>query len=198
MRSGLEKRARSTTANHVDGEVHGPAVLAGTIHGDVHITMTGAEVERAGQVPPPSGWSDLPELPAPVRFLLRAQVDTAREMPYRLPGARRPSLATVHVRPDLGSGSEESAPEPPRPVPIVDGRGQVVEPPSPPLTRLAVRPPSRTVWEALDRDDHVVVTGGPGQGKSTLSLRLAADLAERWLARDGDPVPMAEQVVPLR
>ncbi|MGW4116432.1 NACHT domain-containing protein [Actinosynnema sp. NPDC004786] len=193
----MEKRAASAT-NRIDGDVPGAAVLAGTINGDVHITVTGAPAAQAPPTPLPAGWSDLPELPAPVRFLMRAQVDAAREMPYRLPGARRPSLATVHVRQDLGSGSDEPPPEQPQPVPIVDRRGQVVEPPSPPITRLAVRPPTRTVWEALNRDDHVVVTGGPGQGKSTLSLRLAADVAERWLTRDGDPVSLAEQVVPLR
>ncbi|MCE6998152.1 NACHT domain-containing protein [Saccharothrix sp. S26] len=186
----MDKRARSA-ANRVDGDVQGPAVLAGAIHGDVHITVTGAAAQVAVT---PGG----PELPAAVRFLLRAQVETAQEMPYRLPGPRRSSLVAVHVRQDLGSGSDDLVSEPPRPVPIVDGRGQVVEPPSPPITRLAVRAPTRTVWEALDRDDHVVITGGPGQGKSTLSLRLAADVAERWLAGDDAPAPMAERVLPLR
>jgi hypothetical protein len=43
------------------------------------------------------------------------------------------------------------------------------------------------------------VTGGPGQGKSTLSLRLAADIATQWAASTGNSTtPLAEPVVPLR
>ncbi|MFD9700571.1 NACHT domain-containing protein [Lentzea sp. NPDC059081] len=48
----------------------------------------------------------------------------------------------------------------------------------------------------LDADDHLVITGGPGQGKSTLALRLAADLALSW-SGDG-AAPLTEDVVPLR
>ncbi|WP_158102613.1 NACHT domain-containing protein [Lentzea kentuckyensis] len=50
--------------------------------------------------------------------------------------------------------------------------------------------------EALETDDHLVITGGPGQGKSTLALRLAADLALSWSGQGTAPV--TERVVPLR
>ncbi|MFD7659988.1 NACHT domain-containing protein, partial [Actinosynnema sp. NPDC059797] len=125
-----------------------------------------------------------------------AQVNAAHELPYRLPGQRRPSLAAVHVRQDLSTGTEEPRPEPP-PTPILDGHGHLVEAPRPPVARVAVRPPARAVREALDGDDHLVITGGAGQGKSTLSLRLAADVAGRWCGRCEDD-PLAEPVVPLR
>ncbi|MFB9907755.1 hypothetical protein [Allokutzneria oryzae] len=195
----MDKDGWSGTANQIDGTVYGPAVQANSIHGDVHITVTsGGDGERPVPCAPPSGWHDRPELPDAVRFLLRAEIQTAHELPYRLPGARRPSLATVYVRQDLGSGSEEDQPEQPQPTPILDGRGQVTDPPNRPVTRVAVRPPSRTVREALDTDDHLLITGGPGQGKSTLSLRLAADVAARWLSSDAEGAPIAEPVVPLR
>lgn len=42
-------------------------------------------------------------------------------------------------------------------------------------------------------------TGGPGQGKSTLSLRLAADIATAWTNPvDQELAPLDEPVVPLR
>ncbi|WP_018683569.1 hypothetical protein [Actinokineospora enzanensis] len=154
---------RRETVNKVGGDVHGPSVQADTIQGGVHLYLSGAPVE---QVEPG-------EMPSAVRSLLRAQEEAAHDMPYRLRGARRPSLADVYVRQDLGSGLEEPVDQPP-PEPILDERGQVVAAHRGPAVRVVVRPPTRTVREVLDGADHVVITGGPGQGKSTLSLRLAA------------------------
>ena len=156
------------------------------------------QAEKMARHRPPEGWTALPVLPAEVQSLLRAQVQAAQELPYRLPGARRPSLATVYVRQELGSAAEEPQPEQPRPEPVWDGR-DLLRLPAVPTMRLAVRPPSRTIREALDGDDHLLVTGGPGQGKSTLSLRLTADIAAEWAAPTGNSTaPLAEPVVPLR
>ncbi|NUT95723.1 MAG: NACHT domain-containing protein [Saccharothrix sp.] len=171
-------------ANHVTGGVHAPTVQAGVIEGGVHFHVAAA--------PPP----DDHLLPAAVRSLVQAQVNAAHELPYQLRGARRPSLATVYVRQDLGAGVDEPRTEAPRPTPIVDGHGQLVEVPRAPVVRVAVRPPARTVREALDGDEHLLVTGGAGQGKSTLSLRLAADLAAWWCGTGENPI--TEEVVPLR
>ncbi|KOX34197.1 hypothetical protein ADK67_04470 [Saccharothrix sp. NRRL B-16348] len=173
------------TSNHVGGNVLGPSVQAGVIAGDVHIHLG---------TPPDAAPG---ELPVGVLSLMRAQVRAAHELPYRLPGARRPSLATVYVRQDLSTGTEEPHAEASRPTPILDGHGRLVEVPRPPTPRVAVRPPARAVEEALDGDEHLLITGGAGQGKSTLSLRLAADLAAGWCGESGG-VPMSEPVVPLR
>lgn len=54
---------------------------------------------------------------------MRAQIQAAHELPYRLPGARRPSLETVHVRQDLGTKVEEASES--RPTPVLDDHGQV-------------------------------------------------------------------------
>lgn len=49
---------------------------------------------------------------------------------------------------------------------------------------------------ALARDRHLVLLGGPGQGKSTLTLELTGRLARRWLGQaDGEDLPV---VLPLR
>ncbi|GGS43229.1 NACHT domain-containing protein [Actinokineospora fastidiosa] len=184
-----------TVANHIDGAIHGPIVQARDIHGDVHFHY--AEPAAPVAHTPPEDWCALPPPPDEVRSLLQAQVSAAQEMPYRLPGARRPSLDTVYVRQDLGHGSEEKSTHQHRPEPILDARGHLTESPRTPVIRLTVRPPARTVRKALDDDDNLIVTGGPGQGKSTLSLRLAADIAARWLA-SSDEEPLTEPVVPLR
>jgi cellulose synthase operon protein C len=153
--------------------------------------------ERAAAAASPSGWKALPPLPAAVRAMLRAQVQSARELPYSLPGARKPSLETVYVRQELGTAVEDPASERSRPEPVVDARG-MARLPAVPVLRLAVRPPARTLRDVLDSGDHLLVTGGPGQGKSTMSLRLAADVARIWETGDHDRAPLAEPVVPLR
>lgn len=183
----MEHDDKTVTANRVEGSVLGPSVQAGVIHGDVHVTVSEVAARR--------GQSDS-ALPDEVMSLLRAQVQAAQDLPRLLPGARRPALADVYVRQDLGSGVEDLRMEPPQPAPILDGHGELVEVPATPVARIAVRPPVRTVREVLDGADHLIVTGGAGQGKSMLSLRLAADIATSWL--DGGADPLTEAVVPLR
>ncbi|MBW4720469.1 NACHT domain-containing protein [Saccharothrix obliqua] len=176
----MEPDHRTIPSNQVAGPVRGHAVQVGIVHGGVHIV--GAENGRSAD--------------EEITSLLRAQVRAAQDLPRLLPGARRPALADVYVRQHLGGDVADPRPEPPQPTPILDGHGQFVEVPAAPVVRVAVRPPVRTAWEALDGTDHLIVTGGAGQGKSTLSLRLAADVATRFL--DGDGGPLSEPVVPLR
>jgi cellulose synthase operon protein C len=200
--SGYPCWVEQEATNRLTGAVHGAAIQAHTIHGGVHVHVGTDDDAAAPSVAdtPPSGWDDLPVLPPEVRSLLRAQIQAAKDLPYRLPGARRPSLETVYVRQDLGSGIEDPPSEQQRPIPILDSRGQLVDASTGPVMRVAVRPPARTVREALDDDYYLLITGGPGQGKSTLSLRLAATVAEHWLSAKPDPdtAPLAEPVLPLR
>lgn len=199
--SGYSWKVDQDATNRLTGAVRGAVVQAHTVYGGIHVhASTSEEGTVAWATLPPSGWGEVSALPDGVRSLLQAQVEAAKDLPYRLPGARRPSLNTVYVRQDLGSGVDEPPSEPQRPAPMLDSRGQLVDAPSGPVVRVAVRPPARTVREALDENDCLLVTGGPGQGKSTLSLRLAATVAEQWLCGEPDPetAPLAEPVLPLR
>lgn len=184
--------------NRIDGNVH-TALQAGTIVGGVHFHGNARVLEPEPVVAPPRGWDDRPELPPEIENLLEVQRRTAKDLPYRLRGARRPSLATVYVRQDVSSETDSEPTELARPLPDLDSRGLPIDVPARPVPRLMVRPPARTVQEALDDHDHLLVTGGPGQGKSTLSLRLAADIAARWAGEAGDaPLTLAEPVIPVR
>ncbi|MFD1045085.1 NACHT domain-containing protein, partial [Kibdelosporangium lantanae] len=185
--------------NEISGSVIGPSVQAGSIQGGVHFYMHAPEVAEADEHHRPTEtWADAPAVPPEIGSLLRAQVQTAQEMPYQLRGARKPSLSTVYVRQDLSTGVDEPGSEQPRLTPVLDERGQVVDLPAAPATRVVVRPPARTVREALDGTTHLLVTGGPGQGKSTMLLRLAADIATQWTTPNDRDAPLTEPVVPLR
>ncbi|MFF1612893.1 hypothetical protein ACFVYA_34430 [Amycolatopsis sp. NPDC058278] len=181
--------------NHIAGDVVGSALQVGAVHGDMYVGF--AQAAAPVPIDPPTNWSDLPELPPKIVSLLRAQLQNAEKMPYRLPGARRPSLATVYVRQDVTTGTELPPSDQARPLPVLDGKGRLIDVPGPPPARLTVRPPSRSMREALDGGEHLLVTGGPGQGKSTLSLRLAAEVARCWQGAADSP-PLREPVLPLR
>ncbi|ANZ41412.1 hypothetical protein BBK82_41085 [Lentzea guizhouensis] len=183
------------TANSM-GDVHGIGFQARNIHGDVHITHAPPATPPVPPCPPPADWASTTALPAAVQDLLWAQEECAELLPYQLPGARKPSLGAIYVRQDVGSGVEDAQPEQ-RPTPMLDEHGRLVEMPPNSVVRVAVRPPSKPMRAALDSDDHLVITGGPGQGKSTLTLRLTADIIRQW-ATKSDDAPMAEPVLPLR
>ncbi|MBP2327334.1 hypothetical protein JOF56_007719 [Kibdelosporangium banguiense] len=191
-------KGRRMTDNRIEGNVWGQALQAGSIEGGVQFVLnaTSAAPPRP-EHEPVAAWEKITEPPDEIRSVLNAQMQAAHKLPYRLPGARRPSLATVYVRQDLSSGTEEQRSETSRPTPVLDDHGQLVEVLRAPTVRVAVRPPARTVREALDANEHLIVTGGAGQGKSTLSLRLAADTASRWYDSAADD-PLTEPVIPLR
>ncbi|MEV6907734.1 hypothetical protein [Amycolatopsis sp. NPDC051071] len=114
-------------ANLIYGDIVGTAVQAGSITGGVHFHVTAASQSATNRtVDPPTEWAELPELPPKIKSLLRAQIQAAEEMPYRLPGARRPSLSTVYVRQDVTSGTEAQPAEQGRPLPVLESRWQAL------------------------------------------------------------------------
>jgi hypothetical protein len=154
-----------------------PAHVAPPVRAE-HPILTAAESRAV--------WGEFDRLPARIQALLRAQEILAADMPYRLRGARQHSLGTVYVRQELGTGTDAPRPEQPRTEPYRDGKVPVSLP-EPPAVRVAVRPPARPIRAALDANDHMLITGGPGQGKSTLSLRLTAEIILAWSVAPAEP-----------
>src|SRR5262249_56259581 len=58
--------------------------------------------------------------------------------------------------------------------------------------------PARALSDLVAGADRLLVVGGPGQGKSTLSLQVAGTLARAWLGLDGGGGLTPEAVLPLR
>ncbi|MFF7247042.1 caspase family protein [Embleya sp. NPDC008237] len=135
----------------------------------------------------PSAADHVPRLPPHLRELLHAQAIAARNFTYRLYDAPLDGLATVYVRQQARSA--------PTTGPTVETREEFRdrgrnrhdgERPRHHFVPLesAVHPvaPARAAEDTLALHRHVLITGGAGQGKSTLSLQLAASLAAAYAA----------------
>lgn len=136
-------------------------------------------------------------LPNALRRLLDGQADAAETWPYRLTGARPRALSAVYVRQDAAEQREEAAeqsglrPEHPDAVAELPG-DDLVEDPTP-----RDRPIEDVVADAPE--SHILVTGGPGHGKSTLTLQLAAQYARHWREVASGKRPLDPRVpLPLR
>jgi hypothetical protein len=137
---------------------------------------------HAATVHPSSSWETLPQPEPGVRYLLLAEADEAQLLPYQLLGIEPPSLPLLYVRQYLRDWS--SRPQATgEPGDLADG-----------TEREEVRPAA----EVLSRHDYVLVTGGPGSGKTALVKELARRLARIWLREDpaSDP-PTGQPAVPL-
>jgi predicted NACHT family NTPase len=107
-----------------------------------------------------------PTLGQEITGLLRAQSRAAEELPHQLFGPRRPLLSTVHVHQRLArdQAAWEGARSDRRT--LQAGFGRVT---------------TCSLEDALALHRHLVLIGGPGQGKSTVTLHLAGRLARAWL-----------------
>jgi hypothetical protein len=120
-------------------------------------------------------WETLPQPDPGVRSLLLAEAAEAELLPYQLLGIESPTLPRIYVRQHLRQAA---------------GTADLVDDAAPEIVRPAA--------EALSRHDYVLVTGGPGSGKTALVRELARRLARVWLREDPatDP-PTPRPVVPL-
>jgi hypothetical protein len=147
--------------------------------------LTASDDER----PRLTAWAEIP-LPEPaLRNLLDGLADAVEQLPYRLLRVRQPPLSTVYVRQKLRQGSTSGDAQ--------KGRERQEARPEHGESASADLPVS--VAEALNRNEHLVITGEPGAGKSTLGHHLISRLARIWLRQESAvDSPLAEPVVPVR
>jgi hypothetical protein len=120
-------------------------------------------------------WETMPQPDPGVRSLLLAEAAEAQLLPYQLLGIESPDLPRIYVRQHLrqATGTADG---------VDDAATEVARPAA----------------EALSRHDYVLVTGGPGSGKTALVRELARRLARVWLREDpADAPPTRRPVVPL-
>jgi hypothetical protein len=161
---------------------------------DAHITGAVVQSARIDQLninvggeapprPPLTSWGDRPELTPQLRDLLTAQKQATESLPYQLLGVKQPELTKVYVQQTM--------------------RAQPADPErrsGDPERRAASEPGERTLTmtEALDRGGHLMITGDPGAGKSTVGYMYVQQISEYWLeAGQGSP-PIAEPILPVR
>jgi hypothetical protein len=138
-----------------------------------------------------TSWAEIPLPSLALRNLLEAQCASVERLPYELLAVREPPLSSVYVRQQVRVRVTDERREREDPV---AGKSVAEEPPS-----VAGRRPTVSVLDALERHDHLLVTGEPGAGKSTMSGYLARNLSRLWLLEDSaTDAPITEPVVPLR
>jgi tetratricopeptide (TPR) repeat protein len=163
---------------------YGSVIQARDIYGPVN--LHGVEPEY----PPLTSWRDRPELTAELEDLLRLQREMAVTLPYHLLEGQ-PSLIDVYVQRSLSPQHvEDTAAEAKE-----DREREPKREPDEPKQSAQVMP----FHEALATGRHLLVTGGPGSGKSTLGQRYVQILADEWLKPEpGQGQPLAVPVMPLR
>jgi len=57
---------------------------------------------------------------------------------------------------------------------------------------------SLTITEALNRNGHLMITGEPGAGKSTVGYMYVQHISDVWLNESDGAPPLTEPVLPLR
>jgi hypothetical protein len=142
-------------------------VHGSTVHGDIIQAENLYLHGNEKPHPPLTSWHDRPALTAELEDLLHVQREAAETLPYRLLGVRQPELTRVYVQQSVRETDRKQGD---RPLPI---------------------------GEALARGKHLLITGEPGAGKSTLGQMYVQRLATEWLEASADP-PLPEPVMPLR
>lgn len=138
-----------------------------------------------------TSWAEIPRPELALKNVLEALTSAVAELPYRLLNITPPPLSTIYVRQRLRKATTGAGGSPNKERDHDEVRADRGEPSG------ADAPV--TVTDALNRSEHLLITGDPGAGKSTLGHHLISCLARIWLRQESaaDP-PLTEPVVPLR
>jgi hypothetical protein len=158
------------------GHFNGPVVQAGSIDQlTVHLSDP-----IAAQVRPLTSWRDRPELTPPLRDLLEAQHRATESLPYKLLRVKQPELTQVYVQQTMRPQIIDRLPESERKTAAETGERTLA------------------VTEALNRNGHLMITGEPGGGKSTVGYMYVQQISEFWLSASDGSSLLTEPVLPLR
>lgn len=138
-------------------------------------------------VEPLRDWSKLPVLGVDLEELLDAQCEATDNLPYKLLDVNQPRLSEVYVQQHVkerGIADEDAVGLPHEVSSLADDKPQ-------PQNAIALS-------TALTSYRHLLVTGEPGAGKSTLSLMYARKIARFWLGVDRVNPPIEEPALPVR
>jgi hypothetical protein len=146
--------------------------------------------ERA-QVPRVTSWAKIPLPSLALHDLLEAQCASVERLPYELLDVEEPPLSSVYGRQQMRvrMATDRSERE----------NAAVAKPAAEEFPALIEPRAAVSVLTALEQHTHLLVTGEPGAGKSTMSSYLARSLSRLWLREDSVvDAPITEPVVPLR
>ncbi|PJN22945.1 hypothetical protein [Kitasatospora sp. CB02891] len=152
--------------------------------------------EQQSTRPRLTSWAELPLPALALRNLLEAQSRSADRLPYDVLDVKEPPLSAIYVRQQMRAAlppSRESG------GPDVHGTPSSGPESSHAHASSADRDTVLPLSEIFERPGHLLVTGEPGSGKSTLTNHVTWLLARVWLRQESSlAAPATEPLVPLR
>ncbi len=151
---------------------------------------------QRAQEPRVTSWAEIPMPSLALRNLLEPQCASVERLPYELLDVAEPPLSSIYVRQQVRARAAADRSE------REDTAAGSGAPGGPVAEELLASTGARvtvSVFDVLEQHNHVLVTGEPGAGKSTMSSYLARSLSRLWLREDSvvDAL-ITEPVVPLR
>lgn len=150
--------------------------------------------EKLASAPRLESWTQLPrasKLEPTVRNLLESLSIVTDVLPYRKFDLEPPPLSAVYVRQRVHHSTASA--EQTESADTRDRRQPAKDRPVP-----AAKDQTIPAAEALNQQEHLIVVGDPGSGKSTFTRHLAGQLARIWLGVDSaTEAPLRKPVLPV-